>query len=541
MKHTINKQGKAGFCVRFAAVWIDTLIVYILVKTAIALLNYCGVYVPIELTVIIALGAYSAVLLGWKGRTLGKAICGLAVCSLDESPIGYLRAFYRETICKAVSAVFFFGGFLRVAFSRNKRAWHDSLSRTVVVYSPDARRARVVPPLVLAMSALLVGPRTVQVTLACCEANRLAVEPDIINSLSQRDPSSLSDVSELEPNDRLVFAEWLNNNGLDPIEYAVQTARKHQVTIFGETHFKQEYLQFLSRLIPELYHRAGITCVAMEVCQAEDNAKLVQLVTSETFDRDIAIQIARNGPWQAWGCREYWDVLETVWRLNQSLPAEKSKMRVVGLMDYKWDGPSLGLVRSGPLWERLRVFRVLDDIALILKAGDGIYARNVEKEIIEKGEKGIVWVGASHSPTNYVFRQKYARMGFMLHHKYGSRVFQIRLHEPYCGEAIAALIERTAKGPVGFDVASSPYGPLRDDSSIYFRHQPKVCFSDMASGYIFLKAYKRLNRCDWLNGYISKDMFVRNKPFYEALCGRKLKDHREANEFMDKTAAVHNL
>lgn len=319
----------------------------------------------------------------------------------------------------------------------------------------------------------------------------------------------------------------------------VEVVSNHQVTIFGETHNKQEYLLFLNRIIPALYHRAGVTCIAMEVCLAEDNQKLLQLVTSEEFDTDLMLQIARNAPWRAWGSKEYWDILETVWQLNQGLPEGKKKLRVVGL-NFKWDGPSMGLVlRSGPVWEKLRIWRIVDDFLLTFK-GDEVYARNVEKEIIEKGEKGIVWVGAAHSPINYVFRQKYAKMGFMLHHRYGNRVSQIRLHEPYYSEAIAALIEEAANDPVAFDVAGSPYGSLRDSSSIYFRYQPDVCFSDMAMGYIFLKSYGKLKPCEWLNGYISRDMFMKNKPFYEAMCGRKLRDSLEANQCMGKTG-IHDL
>jgi len=527
-----------GFWVRFAAVWIDVCIVWMVIKLFVKIFSYLDIYIPLELTVVLTLTGYSSLFIGWKGHTIGKMICGLTVRTTNDQPLWYLRAFYRESICKAISAIFVFWGFFRVAITRKKCAWHDDFAHTIVVYHRSVRRSKVVLSLILSVSAVFVGMKTLKVALVYRDANRLAVEPDIINTHEQRAQSSLLDVSALEPNDQLVFAEWLNENGLDPLEYAVQTARNHDVTIFGETHNKREYLMFLNRIIPELYHRAGITCIAMEVYQSEDNERLYQLVTSNQFDKALKMQIARNVTWKAWGCKGYWDVLETVWRLNRSLPEGSKKMRVIGL-SYNWDGPSWHLVRSGPIWERLRVFRVLDDFVLMLKA-DGIYARIIEKEIIKKGEKGIVWVGVAHSDINYRLRQKYARMGFMLHHKYGNRIFQIKLHDPYRSESIAALIEHVVKDPVGFDVTGSPFGFLRDDDSFYFHDQPNVCFSDMASGYIFLKRFNKLNRCAWLNGYISKEMFVKNKPFYEALCGRKLRDFREANEFTGKRG-ISNL
>jgi hypothetical protein len=235
-----------------------------------------------------------------------------------------------------------------------------------------------------------------------------------------------------------------------------------------------------------------------------------------------------------------------VWQLNKSLPEGKEKMRVIGI-DFKWDGPSFGITGSsqecagGPLWEKLRFIRMLDDFPLLLKR-DEVMARNVEKEIIEKGKRGIVWVGLNHDYINYrqarIINEKvfseWSRMGFMLHQKYGNQVFHIRLHTSYNSPMIAKLIERAVaereNTPVGFDVVGSPFALLRNSDSGYFRFRPGVCFSDVASGYVYLKPVNKLKRCEWLSGYISRDMFVKNKPFYEGECGHKLNNAKEANK-----------
>ncbi len=52
----------------------------------------------------------------------------------------------------------------------------------------------------------------------------------------------------------------------------------------------------------------------------------------------------------------------------------------------------------------------------------------------------------------------------------------------------------------------------------------------MAPGYIFLKPCDIQEKCLWVDNFISREMFARNKPYFEATCGRKLNNSEEANE-----------
>jgi uncharacterized RDD family membrane protein YckC len=547
MEKTEIDNRKAGFWVRFAATWVDLFIVWVAVRIAVSLFRHFNVYVPLEITVILFFLIYSVLLIGWRGSTIGKLLCGLTVQSSKGKPVGYVRAFLRETIGKFLSAVFLFLGFVWVAFSRKKRGWHDYIIRTNVKQDVTAiKRARWLLAAALVVNTTLLGSKVFVTVGRYNDAMKMAVGPNANTTYSQRAPSSLVEVSSLEKSDHDTFVKWLDENGKDPVDYAVEVAKKHQITIFGEVHHVQDNLLFLNRIIPDLYHRAGVTCIAMETCVVEDQAQLDKLVTSDRFDSELALQIARDEGWKAWGDKEYWDVFKTVWQLNKSLPEGKEKMRVIGI-DFKWDGPSFGMTGTsqecagGPPWEKLRFLRLFDDFPLLIKR-DEVMARNVEKEIIEKGKRGIVWVGLNHDYINYrqariinkkVFSE-WSRMGFMLHQKYGDQVYHIRLHTSYNSPKIAKLIEKIAvereNAPVGFDVVGSPFALLRNSDSGYFRFRPGVCFSDVASGYVYLKPENKLKRCAWLSGYISRDMFIKNKPFYEAECGHKLNNAKEANK-----------
>jgi hypothetical protein len=49
----------------------------------------------------------------------------------------------------------------------------------------------------------------------------------------------------------------------------------------------------------------------------------LRVLTGKTYDRDLALRLARHDPSGIWGYQEYWDALETVWRVNQSIAASE--------------------------------------------------------------------------------------------------------------------------------------------------------------------------------------------------------------------------
>ncbi len=541
---------------RFAALWIDAVFLDVALSATTAIFAKLGVYIPFEIIFIVLAIIYSVLLIGWKGQTIGKAFCGLVVQSVDGASIAFARTLLRESVGKFVSGSVLLLGFLWAGFGPRKRAWHDYIAGTKVVQNEaGVGRARLSLGLILGVSAVLAGRNAQEMISLYRAASRMSITQEIVTLYSQRDPSPLVEVHSLEHADHAAFVAWLDEKGRDPLDYVVQSAATHQVTIFGEWHWVKDNLLFLNRIIPDLYHRAGVTCIAMEACVAADNARLATLVTSERFDSELALKIARSEGWKAWGWKEYWDVFETVWRLNNSLPEDSRKMRIVGL-DSEWDGPSFALVGvgddgvKGPIWEKLRVLRLLDADIVRLAKRDELMARNVERETIEKKERAIVWVGAAHSYTNYrrpgfisdgKVVTEFSRMGFLLHQKYGDDVFQILMHDGHYESlegAIRRFIEQIAHrrqdSPVGFDVVGSPFALLRDSDAFFFRHQPGACFSDLAAGYVFLKPIEDQETCDWLEGYISEDMFVNNKPYYEAKCGRKLTSAEEANRLVSQ-------
>ncbi|VGO17924.1 hypothetical protein PDESU_06526 [Pontiella desulfatans] len=522
-----SDQGEfAGFWIRFVAFWIDCLAVWAVVMNLIWVARQGGVFLPVELSFFVFALIYWVALTGWRGQTLGKSACGLRVVSREGETAGFWRIVLREWVGKLVSIVPFLLGFFWIGFTRRKRAWHDCLSGTRVecILNQARRRRWAVSVLILLVSVYTV-PRINMIW------NHRAFIRDA-QAASAR-PSENPVVDDVPTGD---LSGWLAEHAQEPIPYLIDFASRHQVTVVGEYHGKKQALDLLNDSISDLYHKAGVRVIALECCQRSQDAKLDRLVTADTYDRDLMLEIARNVPWRSWGFKEHWDVLESVWRLNQSLPAGAEPLKVIGIF------PSVDLIpfrlmteglREGQPW---RVFRALKDFPEMIMH-DSIYARQVERQAFDQGKRTLVWVGASHAWKCIQDQGRIAgkvkrtfRMGAMLHGRYGDQVGVILLHNsgtfPKIRKPVESSLKDLGKNQLAFDVASSPLASYTPKSGVVQPLTNSIC------GYIVVAPVRKIESCQWIEGYITPRMFGRDREFYEIACEPTVSDHHDVNRAM---------
>jgi uncharacterized RDD family membrane protein YckC len=153
MREGVNLQqpgalNYAGFWIRFGAYFLDGIILYVVnafIKVA------CGfgvasflIRVPpgesfgplliglFFLQMVIAM-SYETFMVGKYGATLGKMACKLRVVTPEGSRVSYARALGRY-FSKIVSSIICFIGFIMAGFDPEKRALHDRMCSTRVVY-----------------------------------------------------------------------------------------------------------------------------------------------------------------------------------------------------------------------------------------------------------------------------------------------------------------------------------------------------------------------------------------------------------------------
>jgi uncharacterized RDD family membrane protein YckC len=341
------------------------------------LASFFGLYVPIELTVVATYMVYTTVGVTWTGQTVGDWIYGLDVACRNGRRPSPVRAFARAVFV-AVFQCLACLPFLVIAGRRAKGGWHDRLSGTQVRLLPNRRtRRRRATVLVWSLVAAWLAVHTVDACRLYRTHRAWCADADARAEQRYERTDSAVEVSSLDDAQRRDMTTWLAEHAQDPGRHVIDTAAQHQVTIIGEIHGKKQYPAFFNRIIPDLCHEAGVRTLAVEWCHPDLDDELRLLVTAKEFDRELAMEIARRAIWEAWGRKGYWDVLETVWRLNRLLGADQEALRVVGI-SRRVDLPSFALVKQGPLQEKLRMARLLRPAALArLVYHDAVYARAV--------------------------------------------------------------------------------------------------------------------------------------------------------------------
>lgn len=127
----------AGFWVRYAALFIDGLILMI---PNILVNIVFGKIIGYVFSYLLA-WSYAIYMLTSKQATLGKMAVGLKVTTVDGNMIMAGKAALREIVGKFLDALTFGIGFLMVAFTEKKQGLHDKVAGTIVVYDP-ARKKR---------------------------------------------------------------------------------------------------------------------------------------------------------------------------------------------------------------------------------------------------------------------------------------------------------------------------------------------------------------------------------------------------------------
>ncbi len=334
--------------------------------------------------------------------------------------------------------------------------------------------------------------------------------------------------SQISEKDYPYLAHWLDEHAKPAQQYLIDLFKRHQVIIVGEFHHVKEHKDFVLDLIPRLYHEAGVRTIGWEFSRYTNNGQLEKLVTAPEFDREAALLFARDQLAPDWNSKEHWDFIERIWRLNRSLKPDQEKMRFLGL-DMDLDYSRFFIISKTKSKDSPEFKEILTEI---LKR-DKTMAEQVEKEIITKGKKGLVFVGRCHDFTHYKFPPNinFGRdiMGNLLYKKFGDRVFQVWLANSWLPPFEKVMKLRGHK-PIGFDLYHSPFANILSPDGWY--DAPGVPLSKIARGYVYLGPRVKLHKNTPIVGYVTEEMFKRYKRYYEIDYGRTFKDAEDIDRYL---------
>lgn len=283
------------------------------------------------------------------------------------------------------------------------------------------------------------------------------------------------------PEKELGWDEFVAERGMSPEDYIIEKFREHDVVFLGENHYVREEVLFLQGLIPALYEN-GIRTLGLEMASRDSQKDIDRLLNDPAYNETLAIRILRHWRYN-WPYQEYLDIFKAAWTVNSRLPEGAPRFRIVGLDEDHGYG-------SKEVWGWNGLTR------------DRYMAETMDREIISRNEKALVYSHISHAYTRYyeanpdLSSEPYFQdlvekgcvvnrngtyyhlsVGNWVYEEIGERCFTIYLHGHWITDSYPDLdrFMLDHREPVGFDVEGSP---LANISS----------FSQKLDGYIILDA-----------------------------------------------------
>lgn len=125
---------KAGFWIRFLAILIDGVILFVINLILAAILNSSttgrsGIQTLLGLIYYVFFWSSAS---PWPGQTVGNKLLNIRVIKTDGSDLSLVVALIRY-VGLVVSILVIFIGVIWAAFDPNKQGWHDKIAGTYVI------------------------------------------------------------------------------------------------------------------------------------------------------------------------------------------------------------------------------------------------------------------------------------------------------------------------------------------------------------------------------------------------------------------------
>ena len=302
-----------------------------------------------------------------------------------------------------------------------------------------------------------------------------------------------------------------------PEGYVISKFKEHDVVFLGEMHRVKHDPELIQKLIP-LLHENGIYIMATEFARSEDQPLIDSLLCGEVYDEQLARLITFKHYVQ-WAYQEYVNIYKAAWALNQFLPNDARRFRVLAL-------------NCSPDWSVMKTpaDREVDSLPRLVwgGCGDRDWADVILKQV-EKGEKVLVYSGMHHAFSEYLqpivndtggfIRFENDRIGRYVYEAIGKRAVTIYLHSlwwsaegykhnyvrPVDGivdNVMASLGEQFK--PVGFDVAGSPFGKLAPRDAVYCAGYENFTLGNYCDGYIYQKPLREYEVVTFIDNFVTE-------------------------------------
>jgi hypothetical protein len=316
------------------------------------------------------------------------------------------------------------------------------------------------------------------------------------------------------------LASYISEQFRSPTDYIIDKFGEHDIVFLGETHRVKNQVELAHHLIPLLYEN-GIYNLAYEFANCCDQSLIDSLINADEYDQALAYRVSFNH-WPYMGYKEYIDVYKAAWELNRKLPANAKKFRIIGLNSRA----DFSLLKKSEDVNNPEIMRKVRPEG----PRDSVMAVTIMREIVERGEKGLVYCGFGHAFTKYrwprggrikcsVFTDKVGTAGNIIHEKIGDRCMSILIHSPwyalndgeplfvYAVDGILDTLMLTIDEQyreIGFDVVGTPFAQLPGKTAYWSLGDPEFSLGTICDGYIYLCPLSEYEGVSVAEGFITE-------------------------------------
>ena len=354
---------------------------------------------------------------------------------------------------------------------------------------------------------------------------------NLFNTYASKNLAKLhqSNVVKSVSTDTLAFVNYIKQYGSEPKHFLLETLAKYPLVIYGEIHRRKVSWDFLSSVLSDSRFPERVGTVFLEL-PAYQQPEFDRFYASKELDTEILLDIMRSEQIYGWWDRGEYEFLLNVWKLNQTLPADR-QIRVIATDEQ----PPYKLFKTEEDFEKWR---------------ENSYNRNTRMaDVIEQTVKtkmdnrnclfvvGYMHAYKSHVPVAEGENPVLSAGAQLVQRLSAENVFNIFQHVPM-GTNWGALglirqglfdvaFEKTGNKPVAFNLSDSPFGTEPFDADYGMSFDSRVGnFADNFDGYIFFQPLK-----DEDSDYVLYGIW--NDQFVEEIKRRAALDHWDVNRWLD--------
>lgn len=136
--------------------------------------------------------------------------------------------------------------------------------------------------------------------------------------------------------DTVKFIDCLKKNGQEPQKFILDKLKNHKLVIYGEIHKRKASWDLLKSIIKEPSFSKNTGIVFLEIGH-DNQEKMDQFFSNKKMNKEILLEIFRNGQMQGWDDKGMYEFVIDLWNLNKKLPKKRRIKVILADISRPWD------------------------------------------------------------------------------------------------------------------------------------------------------------------------------------------------------------